>query len=88
MTKQWTPLTDSQWAAISPFLPHQRKRKHDLRRIVNAMLWLLRTGCQWRNLPFEGLPWQSVCYYFHRWKLNGTIVQLNAALNQYDRLQA
>lgn len=87
MTKQWTPLTDAQWTAISLFLPIQRKRQHDLRRIVNAILWLLRTGCQWRNLPFEGLPWQSVCYYFHRWKQDGTIERLNAALNELDRLR-
>ena len=87
MTKQWQPLTDSQWHAISLFFPLQRKRKHDLRRIVNAILWLLRTGCQWRNLPFEDLPWQSVCYYFHRWKQDGTIEALNTALNQLDRLQ-
>jgi transposase len=88
MTTQWRPLTDSQWAAISPFLPLQRKRKHDLRRIVDALLWQLRTGCQWRNLPFEHLPWQTICYHFHRWKSNGTIEKLNAALNQADRIQA
>ncbi|WP_138502073.1 transposase, partial [Spirosoma lacussanchae] len=72
----------------SPFLPLQRKRKHDLRPIVNALLWQLRTGCQWRNLPFEHLPWQTICYYFHRWKLDGTIEKLNAALNQADRIRA
>lgn len=88
MTTQWTPLTDSQWGAISPFLSLQRKRKHDLRRIVNALLWQLRTGCQWRNLPFEGLPWQTISYYFHRWKLDGTIQRINTALNQADRLRA
>lgn len=88
MTTQWRPLTDSQWAAISPFFNLQRNRKHDLRRIVNALLWQLRTGCQWRNLPFDHLPWQSICYYFHRWKLDGTIEKVNAALNQADRIQA
>ena len=88
MTKQWTPLTDSQWAAISPFFPLQRKRKHDLRRIVNTILWLLRTGCQWRNLPYEDLPWQSVYYYFQRWKADGTFELVNMALNKVDRLQA
>lgn len=87
MIKQWQPLTDSQWAAISPFFPLQRKRKHDLRRVVNTLLWLLRTGCQWRNLPYEDLPWQSVYYYFHRWKMDGTFEKLNATLNQRDRLQ-
>lgn len=51
MTKQWQPLTDSRWAEISPFFDLKRKRKHDLRLFTDAILWLLRTGCQWRNLP-------------------------------------
>ncbi|WP_228724272.1 transposase [Spirosoma sp. KUDC1026] len=85
MTKQWKPLTDAQWDAISPFFALQRKRKHDLRRIVNIILWLLRTGGQWRNLPFDDLPWQSVYYYFDRWKHNGIFEQINAALNQLYR---
>lgn len=85
MTKQWKPLTDAQWDAISPFFVLQRKRKHDLRRIVNIILWLLRTGGQWRNLPFDDLPWQSVYYYFNQWKYKGTFERINAALNQLDR---
>ncbi|WP_018620583.1 transposase, partial [Spirosoma luteum] len=51
MTKQWEPLTDPQWAAISPFFNLKRKRKVDLREVVDVILWLLRTGTQWRNLP-------------------------------------
>ncbi|GAB3570759.1 hypothetical protein GCM10027578_27750 [Spirosoma luteolum] len=43
---------------------------------------------QWRNLQFESLPRQSICYYFHRRKLDGTIEKLNAALNQADRIRA
>jgi transposase len=85
MTKQWKPLTDAQWAAISPFFALRRKRKHDLRRIVNIILWLLRTGGQWRNLPFEDLPWQSVYYHFNQWKRKGTFERINVALNQLDR---
>ncbi|WP_460914755.1 transposase [Spirosoma areae] len=42
-------MTDHQWAAISPVLP--LKRKLDLCNVIKAILWLLRTGCQWRNLP-------------------------------------
>ena len=45
MTKQFTKLTDYQWAAISPFLPLKRKRKLDLRNVMNALLWLLRISC-------------------------------------------
>lgn len=85
MTKQWEPLTDSQWAAISPFFNLKRKRTHDLRQIVDIILWLLRTGCQWRNLPKDWPNWQAVYYYFDQWKHDGTFEQLNAALNQADR---
>ncbi|WP_461088717.1 transposase [Spirosoma gilvum] len=53
MTKQFSKLTDSQWATISSFLSLKRKRKLDLCQVMNAILWLLRSGCQWRNLPDE-----------------------------------
>jgi transposase len=85
MTKQFSKLTDAQWNAISPFLPLNRKRIHDLRQIVNTILWLLRTGCQWRNLPEEWPNWQTVYYYFRRWKQDGTFQRINIALNQLDR---
>lgn len=85
MTKQWEPLTDPQWAAISPFLNLKRKRKHDLRQMMNSILWLLRTGCQWRNLPKQWPNWQSVYYYFGQWKQDGTFERINLALNQLDR---
>ncbi|WP_461085674.1 transposase [Spirosoma flavus] len=51
ITTQWQPLTDYQWAAISPFFDLQRKRKHELRTITDAIFWILRTDCQWRNQP-------------------------------------
>ena len=85
MTKQFTKLTDYQWAAISPFLPLKRKRKLDLCDVMNAILWLLRTGCQWRNLPAEFPHWQAVYYYFDRWKTDGTLERINRELNQLDR---
>ena len=55
--------------------------------MINIILWLLRTGCQWRNLPQEWPHWQAVYYYFDQWKQNGTFEQINAALNQTDRKQ-
>lgn len=87
MTKQWEPLTDYQWAAISPFFDLDRKRRHDLRQIMDCILWLLRTGAQWRNRLPAGLPWQTVYYYFDRWKKAGLFEQMNTALNQLDRQQ-
>jgi transposase len=87
MTKQWKPLTDPQWAAISHFFNLKRKRKHDLRQMLNIILWLLRTGCQWRNLPEEWPNWQAVYYYFEQWSQDGTFERINLALNQLDRKQ-
>lgn len=87
MTEQFTKLTDYQWLAISPFLAIKRKRKLDLRDIMNASLWLLRTGCQWRNLPSEYPHWQAVYYYFDQWKTDGTLERINRELNQQDRKQ-
>lgn len=87
MTKQWSPLTDPQWAAISPFFDLKRKRRHNLRHVVNAILWLLRSGCQWRNLTKEWPHWQAVYYYFDKWKIDGTFERINLALNQIDRQQ-
>ena len=88
MTKQWEPLTDLQWVTISAFFDLQRKRKHELRTIMDAIFWLLRTGCQWRNLPPNFPHWQAVYYYFDRWKKADRFEHINAALNQLDRQQA
>lgn len=88
MTSQWQALTDYQWAAISPFFNLKRKRRHDVRQIMDAILWLLRTGCQWRNLPPCWPHWQAVYYYFDQWKKAELFEGINAALNQLDRQQA
>lgn len=85
MKTSFEELSDSQWESIKEYLPVQRRRKYDLRDIVDAILFLLRTGCQWRNLFFKGLPWRSVYYYFRRWKNDGTLVRLNAMLNCKER---
>jgi len=69
-------LTDEQWLLIEPFLPHAkpggRPRKTDLREVVNAVLYLVRTGCQWRMLPHEFPPWRTVYNYFRAWTDNAT----------------
>ncbi|MBO9616839.1 MAG: IS5 family transposase [Dyadobacter sp.] len=70
---------------MSPFFNLKRKRQHDLRQIVNAILWLLRSGCQWRNLTDHWPHWQAVYYYFDRWKTDGTFEKINWVLNKLDR---
>jgi transposase len=85
MTKQWTRLTDSQWNEVKPYLPTGRKRKHDLRDIVDAILWMVRTGVQWRNLPDQFPPYRSVFYYFNKWSKTKVIESINDGLNRLER---
>ena len=74
MSQYSTNLTDKQWQVIKKFINAQeRKRKHHLRDIVNAILYINKTGCQWRMLPSHFAPWQTVYYYFRKWKLEGVI---------------
>ncbi|WP_251924419.1 IS5 family transposase [Salinibacter ruber] len=79
-------LTDSQWKAIKPYFQADRRRRHDLRRdILDAILYLLKTGCQWRMLPGEFAPWQTVYYYFRRWREEGRLQCLLSALRRTVR---
>lgn len=70
-----------------PFFDLQRKRTVALRQVVDALFCIMRTGCQWLNLPANYTHWQAVYYYFDRWKTNGLFEQINRALNQIDRQQ-
>ncbi|HMB92812.1 MAG TPA: IS5 family transposase [Rhodothermales bacterium] len=81
-------LTDSQWQRIKHLFDFQRKRDHDLRRdILNGLLFLVRTGCQWRMLPGEFAPWQSVYYYFRRWRDDGRFRRLLHSVREMIRLK-
>jgi transposase len=88
MQSSYRRLTDAQWEFIKHFLNWQRKRELKLRDIFDAILYVTRTGVQWRNLNETNFPdWQAVYYYFRKWKNNGNIVKLNLALNKFERLQ-
>jgi putative transposase len=82
-----TDLTDSQYGVILQIMGDTRKRKHSLREILNAVLYLLKTGCQWRMLPCDFPKWQLVYYYFSRWKEDGTIEQIHENLRDRCRKQ-
>ena len=74
MIQYSTNLTDKQWQVIEKIINTQeRKRKHSLRNIMNAILYLLKTGCQWRMIPKDFATWESVYYYFSNWKNEGII---------------
>ena len=68
MTNYPTNVSDSQWQIIINFLDAERNRKYELREIVNAILYLVKTGCQRRMLPGDFAPWKLVYYYFSSWK--------------------
>lgn len=70
-TKRYpSDLTDEEWDAIEPLLPQVsargRKRTTDLREVVNALRYMVRSGCEWRMLPVHFPPWQTVYWWFRR----------------------
>ena len=81
-------LTDSQWQVIKSIVDNRRKRKYSLRSIVNAILYITKSGCQWRMLPMNYPPWQSVYYYFNRWKSYGIIEELHDQLVEKVRMKS
>jgi putative transposase len=69
-------VTDEQWALIEPHIPVYpggRPRKTDVRDVVNAVFYILRTGCQWRYLPKDFPPKSTAWRYFDEWRHNGTL---------------
>ncbi len=87
-----TDLTDAQWALIEGLIPAAqpggRPRSVDLREVVNAILYRVRTGCSWRRLPHDFPPWGTVHYYYRRWRLDGTWDRLHDALRERARTKA
>lgn len=68
--------------------PHGRPRSVDMRRIVNGLFYLLRSGCAWRYLPRAYEAWQTVYYSFRRWRLDGTWDRIHGQLRELARLHA
>ena len=86
-----TDLTDAQFALIEPFLPKRKRTGRppaDLREVLNAIFYLVRSGCQWRLLPHDFPPWSTVHTWYRRWRLDGTWGRVNEALRQQVRLAA
>ena len=85
-------ITDAEWSLIGPFMPEAnpigRPRETNLRAVVNAILYMASTGCQWRQLPKEFPPYSTVQGYFYRWSREGTLVQINHALVMASREKA
>ncbi len=73
-------VTDSQWEIIEQVLDQQRKRKYCLRVIVDAILYMSKSGVQWRLLPNDFSKWQLVYYYFRKWSLEAITEQMHEQL--------
>ncbi len=81
-------LSDGQWQKIRRLLPKKKKRGRkplDRRTVINAILYVVRTGCQWRALPKDFPNWKSVYTVFRRWRLQGIWKQVHDALREKVR---
>jgi putative transposase len=85
-----TDLSDKEWKMIEPHIPtpigHGRPRIHSLREILNAIFYLLRSGCQWRMLPNDFPRWPTVYHYFRKWRIDGTWERINQAIRERLRV--
>jgi putative transposase len=87
-------LTDAQWAILAPMIPASRTveggrpRELDMREVLNTLLYLNRSGCQWEMLPHDLLPKSSVYDYFAQWREDGTWIKIRSALRKRVRQAA
>jgi putative transposase len=81
-----TNLTDPEWECLKPHIPPPNKRGrprvHTTREILDAVFYVLKSGCPWRLLPRDFPPWETVYCWFRRWRIDGTWEQLNATLHE------
>ena len=84
-----TDLTDGEWEVLEPLLPPPSKRGRprtvELREVVNALRYMVRSGCAWRCLPHDFPPWPTVQYYFRKWSASGELERIHAQLRQQER---
>jgi putative transposase len=84
-----TDITDAEWTALAPHMPKPklggRPRVHAVRAILNAIFYVLRSGCAWRLLPHDLPPWKTVYHYFRVWRLQGLWARLHTALREAVR---
>ena len=82
-----TNLTDARWQIIAEFIEDGRKRRSSLRSVVDAILYLVKTGCQWRYLPKDYPKWQLVYYYFRKFETTGVIEIIHDSLREQVRVK-
>jgi putative transposase len=81
-----TNLSEDEWRCIVPHLPgptgQGRPRLHGLREILDAVFYVLKSGCPWRLLPKDFPPWKTVYDWFRKWRIDGTWERLNTELRE------
>src|SRR5215217_4675029 len=88
LSKCPTDLSDAEWACLKLYLPAPKKpgrgrpNVHSTRKILNAVFYLLKSGCPWRLLPKGFPPWETVYWWFGRWRTDGSFERINAALRE------
>lgn len=87
-----TDVSDREWLIVEPYLPTRQSRgrpwQHSRREILNAIFYILRSGCAWRLLPRDLPPWKTVFHYWRQWRLDGTWERLHTALRERTRIRA
>src|SRR5215213_6792143 len=86
-----TDLSDTEWACLESHLPAPkatgRPRIHSPREILDAIFYVLRSGCPWRLLPHDFPPWKTVFHYFRVWRIDGTWERINRAIRERLRVR-
>ena len=81
-----TDISDEEWNILEPLIPPEkpggRPRTTDMREVINAIWYILRSGCQWRLLPHEFPPWSTVWSYFRIWRKTGVWEQMHTHLRE------
>ncbi|MBS4168271.1 transposase [Parachlamydia sp. AcF125] len=85
-----TDLSDAEWNLIKHLVEKPRvgfQEKYSRKEILNAIFYITRAGCQWRNLPHDFPPWQAVYGNFRNWETRGVFEQINTALHEQLRIK-
>src|SRR5262245_41503690 len=86
MSRKRDELTDEQWQQLEPLLPAQKPNRGrpnlEHRTVINGILWILKTGAPWRDLPERHGKWQTVASRFYRWQQSGVWERIFAQLQQ------
>jgi putative transposase len=87
-----TDLSDEEWAVLRPLVPEAkpggRPRSYETREILDAIFYVLRSGCAWRLLPHDFPPWQTAYHYFRLWRIDGTWERIHDALRERVRVRS